>query len=248
MNIALITGASSGMGAELAKLLSREDGIDRIILVSRREDRLQALTSELDKPSSIIAIDITKRKERDILARYLEKEQPNITYLVNCAGVGYYGAFAETECEKHINTVSLNCEALTAVTYLALPYMKKGSRIIMLSSASAFLPQKKFSVYAASKAYVLSFSRALSAELKSRGISVTAACPGPVATEFMNTAYKGNIPAAKKKFCADCKEISEKIYKGAKKRKKVVIPTLSMKIVHVASKLLPTSLLLKILK
>ena len=248
MNIALITGASSGMGAELAKLLSREDGIDRIILVSRREDRLQALASELDKPSSIIAIDITKREERDVLAQYLEKEQPNISYLINCAGVGFYGLFEETGCEKHINTVSLNCEALTAVTYLALPYMKKGSRILMLSSASAFLPQKKFSVYAASKAYVLSFSRALGAELKCRGISVTVACPGPVATDFMNTAYEGNIPAAKKKFCADCKDICEKIYKGAKKRKKVVVPTLSMKLVHVTSKILPTSLLIKFLK
>lgn len=248
MNIALITGTSSGMGAELAKLLSREDGIDRIILVSRREDRLQALASELDKPSSIIAIDITKREERDVLAQYLEKEQPNITYLINCAGVGYYGAFAETECEKHINTVSLNCEALTAVTYLALPYMKKGSRILMFSSASAFLPQKKFSVYAASKAYVLSFSRALGAELKCRGISVTVACPGPVATDFMNTAYEGNVPVSKKKFCADCKETSKKIYQGAKKRKKVVIPTLSMKLVMLLSKLFPHSFLMRFVK
>ena len=248
MNIALITGASSGMGAELARLLSREGETDGFLLISRSEDRLQALASELDKPSNIIAIDITKREERDFLAQYLEKEQPNITYLINCAGVGHYGLFEETDCEKHINTVSLNCEALTAVTYLALPYMKKGARIVMLSSASAFLPQKKFSVYAASKAYVLSFSRALGAELKSRGISVTVACPGPVATDFMNTAYEGNIPAAKKKFCADCKDICEKIYKGAKKRKKVVVPTLSMKLVMIMSRIFPHSILMRFLK
>ena len=248
MKLALITGASSGIGAELARLISREESIDELILVSRRKDRLQALASELDKPTSIISADITKEDERELLAHFLADKMPNITYLVNCAGVGYYSLFSECESEKHLNTVSLNCEALTAITHIALPYMKKGARILMLSSASAFLPQKKFAVYAATKAYVLSFSRALGAELEKDGISVTVACPGPVATDFMENAYKGDIPRTKQKFCSDCAFVSEKIFNGAKKRKRVVIPTLGMKLVMLASKLLPHKFLMRFVK
>ena len=114
-----------------------------------------------------------------------------ISVLVNNAGFGTYGEFADTDTDREMEMVDLNCTSLTGITGFALPYMKKGSRIINTASLASFLPLGNFAVYGASKAYVLSLSVALAAELKPRGISVTALCPGPVSTEFANVASKG---------------------------------------------------------
>lgn len=194
--IGIITGASSGMGAEFARQLARTNLCQQIWIIARREDKLQALKDEIKAFSHVeiipLAMDLTGAKGAENFRDYLSKQSDfEIKILVNNAGFGTYGPFEETPVEREMQMLDLNCTSLTGICGYALPYMKKESIIINTSSLAAFMPLGNFAVYAASKAYVLSFSLALAAELKPRGISVTALCPGSVSTEFANVASNG---------------------------------------------------------
>ncbi len=194
--IGIITGASSGMGAEFARQLARTNLCQQIWIIARREDKLQALKDEIKAFSQVeiipLAMDLTGAKGAENFRDYLSKQTDfEIKILVNNAGFGTYGPFEETPVEREMQMLDLNCTSLTGICGYALPYMKKESIIINTSSLAAFMPLGNFAVYAASKAYVLSFSLALAAELKPRGISVTALCPGSVSTEFANVASNG---------------------------------------------------------
>ncbi len=192
--IAVITGASSGIGREFAIQIAKHyPRLDQLWVVARRKDRLSALKEDIGTLAPHIEVvclpldlslntDIFKIKER------LESQKPSVRLLVNCAGYGRLGPFADGDYETEIGMVDVNCRGLTAITHLILPYMPPKSRIIQLASAAAFIPQKNFAVYAASKAYVDSFSMGLRAELKSRKITVTSVCPGPVDTDFFHVA------------------------------------------------------------
>lgn len=195
MNIAIITGASSGLGWEFARQLDRLLGkTDEIWLLARRKDAMEALSDKLQHKIRAIAIDLTKEKELQQFEEVLAIQNPRITVLVNCAGVGTHGPFTRQSRETIDAMVKLNIMALTTMTRICLPYMKKGSKILQFSSGAAFVPQAAFAVYAASKAYVYSLSRALEQELKGRGITVTAVCPGPVNTPFLTHAYGTDSP------------------------------------------------------
>ena len=190
MNIAIITGASSGLGWEFARQLDRLLGkTDEIWLLARRKDAMEALSDRLQHKTRAIVIDLTKEKEVQQFEEVLAIQNPRITVLVNCAGVGTHGPFTRQSRETIDAMVKLNIMALTTMTRICLPYMKKGSKILQFSSGAAFVPQAAFAVYAASKAYVYSLSRALERELRGRGITVTAVCPGPVNTPFLTHAY-----------------------------------------------------------
>ena len=160
---------------------------------------LENLKKEIESEKSVkvrvVDIDVSgsegARRFKAILDVERDSGDFEISVLVNNAGFGTYGEFADTDTDREMEMVDLNCTSLTGITGFALPYMKKGSRIINTASLASFLPLGNFAVYGASKAYVLSLSVALAAELKPRGISVTALCPGPVSTEFANVASKG---------------------------------------------------------
>lgn len=190
MNIAIITGASSGLGSEFAKQLDQMLGkTDEIWLMSRRKDVMEELSRSINHRTRAITIDLTDEKALQQFEEVLAIQNPKITVLVNCAGVGTHGAFCKQSKESIDTMVKLNIAALTSMTRICLPYMKKGSKILQFSSGAAFVPQAAFAVYAASKAYVYSLSRALERELKGSGITVTAVCPGPVNTPFLTHAY-----------------------------------------------------------
>lgn len=214
MNIAIITGASSGMGLEFAKRL---DGLlkktDEIWLLARRKDKLDELFAQLQAKTRAIAIDLTSEKELAQFAEVLAISNARITVLVNCAGTGKYGPFLELDKKTCMEMLHVNVFALTEMTRICLPYMRKGSRIIELASGAAFLPQADFAVYAASKAYVYSLGRALAKELQASGIHVTTVCPGPVDTPFLEHAY--NSPACMNGLKKLTMETSERVVETA---------------------------------
>ena len=201
MNIIIITGASSGMGMEFALQLDNtfEYTIDEIWLIARRKEQMLEVASCMEHTTRILDMDVTKQDDMKRLQNLLIKEKPIIRMLVNCAGYGVMGEFAKLNMTEEIGMVDVNCKALTQMSYLCIPYMKKNSRIIQLASSAAFLPQPGFAVYAASKAYVHSFSRALAEELRKKKIYVTSVCPGPVDTPFFELAEKDGKTLAIKK-------------------------------------------------
>ena len=192
MKIAVVTGASSGMGQQFVYALDRAEPFDEIWVIARRADRLEQLRGRVRAGLRTLPMDL---QDKAAIAQYqalLEAEKPNVAVLVNAAGFGLFGTFAEMPLDDLMNMVDLNARALTAMTYATLPYMQEGSVIYNLGSMSAFQPVPYMSVYGASKAYVLSFSRAMNVELKKQGIHVMAVCPGWIKTEFFDRAIKDN--------------------------------------------------------
>ena len=180
----------------------------------------------------------------------LENQQPDIRMLVNAAGFGKFGTVEEialSECSAQTDKIDVNCRALTKMVEICLPYFSKGSRIINLASAAAFCPQSGFAVYAATKAYVLSFSRALHAELKEKDIYVTAVCPGPVETEFFDEA--GNSGSlTKESLMVRPEEVVSQALSDSRCKKEVSVYGIMMKGAEAAAKLLPHSLVIQMME
>lgn len=189
MNIAIVTGASSGLGWEYAKQLAPRSEVDEVWLVARRKERMEELADSLmGAEGRVFALDLCDPSQLGELFAALEREKPTISWLVNNAGYGKMGRFREIDVGAHLGMVDLNIRALTEITQRSLPYCTRGTRIIQVASSAGFSPLANFAVYAATKAYVLNFSNALAAELAQDDIVVTAVCPGPVATEFQQVA------------------------------------------------------------
>jgi len=196
-NTVLITGASAGIGCEFARQLAPV--ARKMILVARRTDRLEALESELKviNPGLELfsrSLDLRHQAELERLCHWLDESGLTIDLLINNAGVGDHGPFIESEWERVDSMLQVNMCALTYLTFRVLPAMRKAGEgaILNVSSVAGLLPLPNSAVYAATKAYVTSFSEAIRAELRSSNISVTALCPGPVETEFLARATRGS--------------------------------------------------------
>ncbi|HKF41859.1 MAG TPA: SDR family oxidoreductase [Thermoanaerobaculia bacterium] len=230
---ALITGASSGIGSELAKLAAA-DGCG-LVLVSRRQDRLEALASDLSVAHGIAARVLTADLARPGSPRRifedLEKERVAVDILVNNAGLGLYGEFSTSDLDRQLEVVEVNVVALTELTRLLLPGMiERGrGRILNVASTAAFQPGPYMAVYYATKAYVLSFSEALAEELKETGVTVSALCPGPVTTEFQEVA---GVDAAlfPKPLVMEASDVARAGWAAAKRGKRVVIPGIANRV------------------
>ena len=192
MKIAIVTGASSGMGREFVRQLSAYVQVDEIWAIARRREALEALKAEEPVPVRPVVLDLLKSESFDELRSLLEGEQPEIALLVNAAGFGKFGAYHKTTIEDDCRMIDLNCKALLVMTRLCIPYMKPGSHILELDSLSAFQPVPYITTYGATKAFVLSYSRAMNRELKCKGIRVMAMNPGWVKTEFFRHAFQSN--------------------------------------------------------
>lgn len=249
MKIAIVTGASSGMGREtIIQLADRFGGLDEIWAVARRRERMEELRPQLPVPVRIFALDLSEETSLDALREELEQEKPQVKFLVNAAGFGKIGSVGSLERFDETGMVRLNCEALCAVTHLVLPYIPDHSRIIQYASSAAFLPQPDFAIYAATKSFVLSYSRALHAELRSRDIAVTAVCPGPVKTEFFDIAETtGKIPLYKQLAMADPRKVVKLAIRDSMMGKSVSVYGPLMKAFRVLSKVVPHEILLQIM-
>jgi len=250
-NIIIITGASSGMGKEFVRQCDLHfPNVDEFWLIARRKEKLNEIASLCKHKCKVLNFDLSESKSIEEIRDLLKDVQPQITMLINSAGYGILGPFAkENTTDNWLNEqtgmVRLNCEALTAMTYLCIPYMKEGGRIIQLASSAAFLPQPNFTVYAATKSYVLSFCRALNEELRNRRIYITAICPGPVDTEFFDRAEQGtNSLFIKKFFHAKPDKVVAKALQDTRNKKEISVYSIPMQIFFFASKLLPHKLML----
>lgn len=250
MKIIIVTGASSGIGEEFVKQLdSNFSRIDEIWMISRRRKKMEAIAAKLSHKARILPLDLKQEVDRREFKNLLEIEKPKICMLVNSAGYGIMGSFTQIPLEEQLGMVELNCKALTAVTYLALPYMVRNGRIIQLASAASFVPQIHFAVYAATKSYVLSFSRALQEEIRSQEIFITAVCPGPVETPFFQRAeHYGQTLPSKEKFSVSPERVVRDALNASKRRKILSVSSLPIKFFHLICKIVPHDFILEIMQ
>ena len=249
MNIAIVTGASSGMGREFVLQLSQYVDVDEIWAIARRKEALEALNEAVSVPVRAIGLDLLEEDSFKTLSQLLQKESPNVKLLVNAAGFGKFGTYHKVPLEDDCKMIDLNCKALLVMTRLVLPYMEKGSHILQLDSLSAFQPVPYITTYGATKAFVLSYSRALNRELKPRGIRCMAMNPGWVKTEFFNHAFQTNADAEVKYFdrLYEAKDVVATGLKDLyKTRKDYSVHGLPVKIQVLLVKIVPHSIVMKI--
>lgn len=246
MKIAVITGASSGMGREFVRQLSAEEKFDEIWVIARREERLIALKDELGDCIRPIALDLMDDGCIDEYRALLEAEKPEVAVLVNASGFGKFDAFSQLELKEQLDIIDLNARSLTAMTYVTLPYLKRGSRVYQLGSLSSFQPVPYIAVYGASKAYVLSFTRAVNKELRHTGIKMMAVCPGWVKTEFFDHAVvKSDVITYYNRFYT-AEQVVARAIRDMKKGRDVSVCGFPVRAQVLLTKLLPHRLVMKI--
>ena len=187
-NIAVVTGASSGMGKQFALTLKEHGNYDEVWLIARGRKSLEETAQELGIPAKAVPLDLTGDESFEEYARLLKEEDVNVSMLINASGFGIFESVENTSEKNLDDMVDLNCKALMKMTKISLPYMSKGSRIIQIASMAAFQPTPYIDVYSATKAFVLSFSRALNQELRKKGIQCMAVCPYWTKTRFFDRA------------------------------------------------------------
>lgn len=245
MKIAVITGASSGMGRDFVFAIDKEYILDEIWVIARREERLVELQDGCRAKIRPLPLDLLKRESIYQYKELLEKEKPEVQVLVNAAGFGLFGTFTEMDMDKQMDIVDLNSRALIAMCHATIPYMPKGSKLINLASNSSWQPVPYINVYGSSKAFVMNFSRALGVEIKDKGIHVMAVAPGWIKTEFFDTAvHDDTIKYYDRLYTSQ--EVIDQAMKDLRKGKKVSILGFPVRMQVRAIKFLPVSLVMKI--
>ncbi len=249
MRIALITGASSGMGEVFARYIDRDEkDIDEIWLIARRKEKLEEIAASLEHPARAVPLDLCAEGSMDALGAMLDEENARVGILVNCAGFAKIGDYGNVSLLDSGRIIDLNCKAAVSVTLVCIPHMKAGDRIMELCSTASFLPLSRLNIYASSKAFMLSYSRALRMELLHEGIVVTAVCPWWVGdTEFIkvardndaNTAVRQDI----KHFLAPQKkeDVVRRALRASRRGKAVSTPGVISTIVRIFYRLVPTT-------
>ena len=242
--IALITGASAGLGAEFARQLSKQG--HRLVLAARRKDRLQALAAELGNARAV-EIDLSKHDAATDLMTDIEAQGETVDLLVNNAGFGLIGRFAELDAKRERQMIDLNTGALTDLCRAVAPAMieRKSGGIINVASTAAFQPGPKMAVYFATKAFVLSLTEALHEELKPHGIKVSCLCPGPTRTEFGEVAGFGGNKMFDK-VAMESPEVVTTALDGLNHNRAVVVPGLVNKIGAISGRFAPRAVVRKI--
>lgn len=248
-NYTLITGASTGIGYELAKLFAKDR--HNLILVARDEGKLETAKNELSKYNvevKILSLDLSKSEDIQSLFNYVEMNKLNVDILVNNAGIGTFGDFSEIEWVKEEALIDINIKVLTKLTKYFLPKIIecKNGGILNVASTAAFCSGPRMAAYYASKAYVLNLTEAIYEECKDSGIKISCLCPGPVKTTFQDKAGIKKSESAKK-YLMDAEEVAKVSYKDFKKGKLIIIPGMKNKLLVIGNKLLPRRISRKII-
>ena len=239
--IAIVTGATGGIGGIFVKKICAMDDINEVWAVGRNKDKLDSLCAVSQKVVPVIA-DLAS-DGADVISRLISEKSPDIRILVNNAGTGYMGPFEKMEKDKVRDICRLNCSVPSELISVTLPYMHEGARILNISSASSFQPNPYLAIYSASKVYLKNFSRALNFEFKSRKITVTAVCPGWVDTEMlprtrngMSIRYIGMI---------DPETVVKKALKDSARGKDMSVPGAFAAYFRLYSKIMPTKIVMR---
>jgi uncharacterized protein len=247
---ALITGASAGIGREFARQLANR--ARTLVLVARREQRLNELRDELRNRNAQLnvhtrVVDLCDKSQIDGLVRWLDENKIDIDFLINNAGLGDVGPFATSPPKRNDEMLQVNIVALTTLTRALLPQMisRKRGAILNVSSSAGFLPIPEFNVYAATKAYVNSFTESIRAELRGAGITVSALCPGPVRTEFQAQAQRagGKPDDAPSLVYVSVEQVVRDAVSAVESDKPFVIPGFFMKLGMFLVRITPMSIL-----
>ena len=245
----LITGATTGIGYELAKLYAKDE--NNLILVARDEDRLKEVKEELGLYSIniyTVALDLSEDNSCEKVLDFVNKNNLSVDILINNAGIGSFGYLSEIEMEKELKLIDVNIRALTELTKIFLPAMieHEEGAIMNVASTAAFCAGPKMATYYASKSYVLNFTEALYEEVRGSNIKISCLCPGPVKTNFQDKSGIRKKEAAKKALMTP-KEVAEVAYRDFKKGKLIIIPGFKNKVIILFNKIIPRSLSRKII-
>ena len=246
--IAVITGASSGMGRRFAETVDSFDRFDEVWVIARHEKALEELRDRVPYPIRPLALDLTDRGSFQTYADALAEEPVEVGLLVNASGFGKFRAVVDTPLETNLNMVDLNCQAVMALCQLTVPYMPRGGQIINIASVAAFQPIPYINVYGATKAFVLSFSRALNRELRSQGVRVMALCPFWTRTAFFDRATGDGGESVVKKYVAmyEPEQLVRRAWRDAKRGKDVSQYGFVARFQAGLTKLLPHSLVMDV--
>lgn len=249
-NICVITGASSGIGKEFFTQITHDASfkLDEIWVIARNREKLESLSSLTDIPAKAVSLDLSLDTAYEEYRALLEAEKPNVTLLINCSGFGKFESVEKIGYSDNMNMIDLNVKATAALDMITLEYMSKGSGIINIASVAAYQPIPYIATYGATKAFVLSFTRALSMEVKKRGIHVMAVCPFWTKTAFFDRAVKADNDPVVKKYVAmyDPRDIVRRALKDYKKGKEVSLFGFATKLQLLGVKLLPAWLIMRI--
>ncbi|MDD7281885.1 MAG: SDR family NAD(P)-dependent oxidoreductase [Erysipelotrichaceae bacterium] len=246
MNIAIVTGASSGLGKEfINQLLDYETNLDEIWVIARRMNRLEEI--ECPVPIRPFSIDLTNSNQINDFEQYLNNKKPNIKCLINAAGFGKIGDYSVISRNEIDKMIDLNCKGAVDMTLICLPFMNSGSHILEICSTSGFQPFPYLNVYAATKSFLYRYSRALRVELKPRNISVTAVCPYWIKdTEFINIANESNQSAIHSFiFASKTKKVVTKALFDSYHNFAVSTPGIICTLHRIICKIIPSSILMK---
>ncbi len=250
MKIAVVTGASSGLGREYVRqIVRRYPELEKIVVIARRKERLEALKSEISDKVEPLPLDLTQESSWKAYTDYLSENDADVRLLVNNSGLGVLGRFDRRDCEGQVRMVDVNVRAVVAMTNVTLPYMQEGGRIINISSIASFCPNPNMTVYSSTKAFLSSFSRGVREELKEQRINLLAVCPGPMDTEFLEVAdIKGNSKMFRMlPYCKPEKVVAGSL-RASDRGRAVYTNRFFFKFYRVLAKLLPHALLVKLVK
>lgn len=251
MKTAIITGASSGLGREFVRQIADVfPEVESYWLIARRADRLAELAETLPgKTVACLPLDLCDSMSFMVFQEKLTAEQPEVVLLVNNAGCGYLGRIGEMDTASQTRMVDLNMRALTAITNMTVPYMIPGGRILNVSSIASFCPNPRMTVYSSTKAYVSSFTVGIGEELRAKGITATAVCPGPMKTEFLDI---GGITGNSKMFATlpycDQVRVAGGALRAARAGRTIYTPKLFYKFYRVLAKVMPVKMMVKFAK
>lgn len=247
MSLAIITGASSGIGREFAKQMKEKLGVSEFWFIARRKENMEALQGELGVRAKIITADLSAAEGIEAVRSALNEEKPEVDYLVNAAGFGTFGAFDELPEKEIAAMIDLNVKASVLITNMVVPFMKRGSRIVTLGSGSCFTPLPYFNTYSSGKVFILHYTKSLNFELKRYGVRATCFCPGWVETEFLPKSLASGNPHPKKMSpLLKCDKVVATCLKAVKRGKTMCVTGLYTKFQHLLFKIAPDKILTKI--